>query len=317
MMRATLLAAAAATTLAALAPSIGWLTASRALAGAAFSAAIPASLVYVGDTVAADRRQREVTDLMAGVALGTAIATAGAGILAGTVGWRWPFVVTGLLALGLAGALRSLRPPTHARAGRPALAPLREVLTDRMALLVLVLAFTEGAVLLGAITFLPPAVEDTGVGPSVAGLVTGIYGVAVLVGATVTGRLSRRVPPARLIAAGATAAVAGCTVAAVSTSPAPALLACTLLGIAWASMHSTLQTWATDVVPSARATAVSLFAGSLFAGSAASAALAAGPASQGRWTVIFLFGALLTVPLGVVGSVARSGWHTAQTRRTA
>ena len=44
-----------------------------------------------------------------------------------------------------------------------------------------------------------------------------------------------------------------------------------LFGLAWTSMHSSLQTWATEVLPEARATVVSLFAGSLFVGSALAA----------------------------------------------
>ena len=56
-----------------------------------------------------------------------------------------------------------------------------------------------------------------------------------------------------------------------------------LFGLAWAPMHSSLQTWATEVLPSARATVVSLFAGSLFAGSALSATSRAGPAEAGRF----------------------------------
>ena len=53
-----------------------------------------------------------------------------------------------------------------------------------------------------------------------------------------------------------------------------------LLGLAWAAMHSSLQTWATSVLPDARAAVVSLFAGSLFAGSAVASAVLAGPAGE-------------------------------------
>ena len=46
-------------------------------------------------------------------------------------------------------------------------------------------------------------------------------------------------------------------------------------------MHSSLQTWATEVLPAARATVVSLFAGSLFVGSALAAVLVADLAEAG------------------------------------
>jgi predicted MFS family arabinose efflux permease len=175
---------------------------------------------------------------------------------------------------------------------------------------VLLLAFVEGGVLLGALTLLPPAVESTGVSAALAGAVTAVYGVAVLVFAPLVGALSRRWPPWRLIGCGATAALAACTLAAFSQRAAVAAGVATLIGVAWAAMHSTLQTWATDVLPSARAAVVSGFAGCLFAGSALSSWLLAGPASAGEYAAGFAGLALATVPLGVVATVSRARLHT-------
>lgn len=307
-MRLTLVAASVCSAASALAPTVGWLLVARALTGGCFSAAFPASLVYVGDTVPVVRRQHEVTGLLSGSALGTAIATAGAGLLAVTIGWRWAFALSGLLALGLALALRRLPEPPRTRAGRPILAPLREVIRHRAALFVVTLSFVEGAVMLGVLTYLPPAVEDSGVNAAVAGSVVGVYGLAVLSAATVVGRVAARTTAARLIAVGASATATACLVAAWSTRPGPAVLTCVLLGIGWAAMHSTLQTWATEVLPAARATVVSLFAGALFAGSAVSAALGGGAAEAGRWSLIFLVACAVATPLGVVATVGRQRW---------
>ena len=58
-MRLTLVLAAIMTTVAALTATPLALGVARGLAGACFAAAIPASLIYVGDTVPAWRRQRE------------------------------------------------------------------------------------------------------------------------------------------------------------------------------------------------------------------------------------------------------------------
>jgi MFS family permease len=176
---------------------------------------------------------------------------------------------------------------------------------------VLALALTEGAVLLGVLTLLPPAVEDAGASATTAGLVTAVYGVAVLGCAQVVGRLSRRVPAAALIGTGGTAAVLGCLVGSVSRGVAGGLAVAVLLGLAWAAMHSSLQTWATEVVPEARATAVSLFAGSLFVGSALAALAVGGLAEAGRYALVFALAALLAVPLAVVGARARRRWSPA------
>ncbi len=75
VMRLTLFGAAVAGVLSAAAPNLAVLIATRALAGGFFAAVIPASLVYIGDTVGMGSRQRALADLMAASAVGTATAT--------------------------------------------------------------------------------------------------------------------------------------------------------------------------------------------------------------------------------------------------
>jgi MFS family permease len=173
------------------------------------------------------------------------------------------------------------------------------------------LAFVEGGVLLGALTLLPAAVESSGASAALAGAVTAIYGVAVLVFAPIVGAVSRRWPVWRLIGVGAAAAFGACALAGFSQRAAVAAGVAVLIGLAWAAMHSSLQTWATEVLPSARASVVSGFAGALFAGSALSAALVAGPAGAGRFGVAFLGLAAASVPLGIAATVARARWRPA------
>lgn len=308
-MRVTLVMAAIATTVAALMASPLGLGIARGVAGGCFSAAIPASLIYLGDTVPSVRRQQEVADLMVGVALGTAIASVGAGMVAQHLTWRVAFVLTGVAALVLALGLRRLAEPPRTRVHPRLFTPLVAVGRSGPARLVLLLAFLEGAVLLGVLTLLPPAVEASGASAGVAGAVTATYGLAVLGFAPVVGRLSRRLHPARLIALGAVAALAGCALLAVSRAPAMAVVVAILVGLAWAAMHSSLQTWATEVVPSARATVVSLFAGSLFVGSAVSALAVAGPAEANRYGAVFAVAAAVTVPLGALATWGRASWR--------
>ncbi|WP_448616831.1 MFS transporter [Modestobacter sp. URMC 112] len=283
----------------------------RGVGGAFFGAAYPSGMVYVGDTVDAAGRQRELTRLMVGVAAGTAVASVGAGVVAQLWTWRAVFVATGLVALVLSVALRLLAEPPRTRSHRSFLAPLGTVARSRGALFVLGLAFLEGGVVIGVLTLLPPAVEAAGASTAVAGGVMAVYGVAVLVFATVVGRLSARTHPARLMALGATAALAACLLLAASRSVGPAVVVTLLLGLAWAALHSSLQTWATEVLPAARATVVSLFAGALFCGSALTAVAVAGLADAGRYRTVFTLAALLAVPLGVAAVWGRARWHRA------
>jgi predicted MFS family arabinose efflux permease len=308
-MRLTLLVAGLAAVAAACAWSPLTLGLARGVGGAFVGAAYPASLIYVGDTVPADQRQPDITRLMVGVAVGTALASVGAGLVAHLATWRAAFVVTGAAAIAMAWALRALPEPPHSRTASTPLAPLLQVVRSRTSLFVLLMAFLEGAVLLGVLTLLPAAVEEAGATASTAGAVTAIYGVAVFAFAALVGRLSRHHHPARLIALGAGSALAACLVLTLSRAPVAAVVVTLLLGLAWPSMHSSLQTWATEVLPSARAAVVSLFAGALYSGSALAALLVAGLADDGRYTTIFLAAAAAAVPLGVLAVWGRARWR--------
>jgi len=81
VIRLSLFGVAVAGVLSALAPNLTVLIAARAFAGGLFAAVIPASLVYIGDTVAMGSRQKALADLMAASAVGTALATVLGGLL--------------------------------------------------------------------------------------------------------------------------------------------------------------------------------------------------------------------------------------------
>jgi predicted MFS family arabinose efflux permease len=299
--------------LASLAGAFAWsalaLGIARGIAGGFYGAAYPASLIYLGDTVPADRRQRDVARLMVGVALGTGLSFVGAGLVAQLWSWRAAFVITGAAALVLALVLRRLAEPPRTRVHRTVLTPLLAVARSRTTVLVLGLAFVEGAVLLGALTLLPAAVAATGASTAVAGAVTAVYGLSVFIASGLVGRLSRRLHPSWLIGIGAGSAVTACAVLAVARTPAVALGVTALLGLAWTAMHSSLQTWATEVLPPARATVVSLFAGSLFIGSALAAVVVADLADAGRYRLIFVLAGIAAVPLGLVAVWGRARWR--------
>jgi predicted MFS family arabinose efflux permease len=308
-MRVTLLLAGALSIASATAGTVVLLAIARGLAGALFGAAYPAALIYLGDTVRADRRQRDVARLMVGTALGTALASVGAGVVADLVTWRLMFVLTGLAAIALAVRLSALPEPVRDHHGGTFLRPIRSLARSPVSLFVLLCALAEGAVLLGTITLLPPALEHAGASTTVAGLATGVYGLSVLPFSAFVGRYSQRWPPAHLIGLGGLAAVTACVVLASSQEALAGVVAAILLGLAWTAMHSTLQTWATEVLPAARATVVSFFAGSLFVGSSLAAVVASGLADQGRYGVLFAACGALAVPLAVGAAGARARWQ--------
>lgn len=291
------------------APDIGWLVVARGLAGACFAAAIPSALVYIGDTVPVRVRQAPLADLMTSTALGMTAATVGAGALADFTSWRVAFAFTAVVAGVLSVVMRRLPEPALA-APTPVVASLRAVLTSRPALLVLVLVLAEGLVLLGPLTFLPVVLHASGLSVTVSGLLTAAYGASVLVFARVVKGRTRTMTPASLILVGGLLAVLAYVLLTVTHAAVPVVVGTVLLGAGWAFMHSTMQTWATDMAPDSRATAVSLFATMLFTGSAIGAALFGPLVDAGRFQAVFVISLAVGVPLTVAATIGRRRYAT-------
>ena len=301
-----LLGAGATGLLSALSPGVLALVVMRGIAGGFFGGAVPATLVYVGATVPVERRQQPLTDLMAGVAVGMAIATVAAGWAAQLVSWRAMFALTGVVAAVLAVYVRRLpEPPRAEPEPRPVRALLRAV-ADRWVVLVLVLGFLEGAAITGSFTFVAPGVEHaTRAGAGLAGTVVAAYGVAVLAFSRVVRFLSARVTTPTLLLVGGICGGSGFTILTVQRGYLAGVVACILIGAAWAFMHSTLQTWATSVAPLARAQVVPLFVACLFLGGSTGAALGGLLAGHALYSTLFTVSAGLFVPLTVVSTLTR------------
>lgn len=308
VMRIALLGAAVSGVGSVLAPNLLVLGLTRAVAGGCFAALIPATLVYVGDAWPVAVRQRPLSDVLAASSLGVAAATAGAGLLADLVGWRAVPGVTAAAAVALWFALDRLPEPDRAPAAANPWHSLRGVLRTPWALAVLALAFSEGIVVLGVLTFLAPAAQSLGTSATVAGLVAAGYGVGALAWSRLVRRLVGRVSPAGLAAIGGGFLVAAWIVPLVALNLMTITVAGLLVGGSWAFLHSTLQAWITEVVPGERASAVALFAASLFLGSAAGTALFAPLAEAGTYGLVFGLAVAASVPVALLSAAGRRAY---------
>lgn len=151
----------------------------RGLASAAFAAAVPGALVYIGDTVPIRVRPAALADLATGIAAGFALGTLGAAVLSEQIGLRFAFVVTGACALVLAVLIGRLSEPERT-APPKMLAQIPRLLRHPGNMLILALAFVEGFTVLGFLVFLPATLQLSGVPTSKAGGVAAVYGVAVI-----------------------------------------------------------------------------------------------------------------------------------------
>lgn len=285
------------------------LTILRAVSGIFFSAVIPAGLIYVGTTGDAKSRHRDITELMSGVALGTALSTLVAGIFTALWGWHWGFVATSVVGIITSLQIRKLNELPKVAFRSPFIAPLKRVISNPSVLRLLLLGALDGAAILGVFTFIPAAIASRGSSTAVAAAITTTYGFAVLVGSRLVGRLSVRISrPQFILFGGALGAIAS-LILAYSHHLLSASFACVLLGLCWASMHTSFQSWATEVAPNERSIAVSFFAGSLFAGSALASSISGKKAEHHEFHLIFLRGSLLLLLAAVFGSSYRRRWE--------
>ena len=312
LMRGTLLLNVAVGSAAAFAPTLWSLVALRGLTAALSAAVIPAALTYVGDTVPIARRQRALVDIMTGTYSGAILASILGGLAAGTGLWRigllLPALGGGVMVVRLGRLVDAARPTTPA-GPRTVVAALRHPWT----LLVIALVLLEGAIVQGILTYIPAGLETAGASTYVAGASVAVFGVGVLAGNAVLRRQVAHRTAATLLGIGGACIAIGFAGAASADarglSPTALVVAIAaaslLLGTGFATMHTTLQTWATEVFPEARATVISLFAGGLFAGSALATAAASGTADAGRFDVLFLVAGVAAVPVTAVAVVLR------------
>jgi predicted MFS family arabinose efflux permease len=304
-MRVSLLGAAVAGAVSAVAPNLLVLGLSRTVAAGCVAALIPATLVYVGDMWEAQVRQRPLAEVLTASSAGIALATAGAGVLAELVGWRTVPALTGIAAAALWVALRRLPEPDRGPANSSPLRSITTVLRHRWALVVLLVVLVEGAVVLGVITYLAPAVQALGSSAAVGGLVAASFGVGALLLSRLVRVLVGRLSATGLATVGAVMLAAGWVLPSVTVSIATVTAAGVLLGGSWAFLHTTLQSWSTEVVPGERATMVALFAALLFLGAAIGSAVLAPLADAGAFDVVFRVALVAAVPLAVAAVLAR------------
>lgn len=311
IIRITLAGMAAAGLISAVAPTFPVLVAGRVLTGAFASAVMPASLVYLADTFAFRVRQQAVSSLLAAVALGTTAASVGAGVVARYSSWRVTFLIPAAGALILTTLMRRLPESIKPGAGEPALGRLASVMSRPWPAFVNLFALLEGAAMLGFFTFLAPALQARGVNSATAGAVTAGYGVAVLGWTRLMRRFAARIPAQWLIFGGGAMLVGGYGTAAVVQSIPSILAAAILAGGAYAVMHSTFQTWATEVAPDARGTSTALFATGAFIGAGLGTWAVSGLAGSHDFGRLFLVAAAASLPMVVVGGLARRRYTSA------
>ena len=290
--------------------SLPMLVIMRGFMGAAAAGIIPLSMAWVGDQVPYERRQETLAKLMSATVLGMMSGLWFGGFAADTVGWRGAFVLLSVM-FGLAAVLllRRLRrqSKTVSLAAPDLWAAFRltgQLLSTTRVRLVMSVTATEGALVFGAMAFMPTHLhQQYGLSVVAAGSVMMLYGLGGLLYSQMARRWLAWLGERGLVRTGALLVAVGLLVLAWGSGVWLGMLACLMTGLGFYMLHNTLQVQATQMAPAARGTAVTLFACSLFFGQSTGVLLVAQSVDLGWLAYAFTGVAVGVVMLGAALSI--------------
>jgi predicted MFS family arabinose efflux permease len=295
---------AVASLLTALAPSLELLSAGRMLMGAGAAGVIPLTMAWIGDRVPYDRRQEVLARLLTYTVLGMMLGAWAGGAIAQVTNWRVAFVAIAALflvsAIGVARAVRDEPHPAHGTERSGYLIQAVALLRARWARTVFAVVFVEGALVFGALAFVPTSLHDRfQLTLLEAGGIAALFGLGGLLYSRLAGRLLRAIGVPRLASCGAVFLALAIATLAAMPSAAYAVPACLLAGMGFYMLHNSLQTCATQLSTTARGTAVSLFACALFLGQSSGVLIASIVANRLSTAAWFALASPLLLALGV------------------
>lgn len=302
--------------LAAFAPSLDLLVGARLLMALFAAALIPMAMAWVGDAVPTAQLQEMLTRTGLGSTIGLVAGQMVGGFLTDALGWRWAFgflaVLFAVVGVLMHGDLRrqdaAPRPaqsapgPTHANApaGRGFVRQALHIASAPWSRTVLLVAVIEGAAGFGVLAMWPAHLHATlGLSLALSGAIVALFGLGG-VGYMVTGAwLLRRFRQTQLVLSGTLLAGACALVMAAAPHWLAALAASLLAGFGFFMFHNTMQAHATQMMPTARGTAVSLFACSLFLGQSLGVAAAAALLDRIGSRAVVAGGGIIVVGVGL------------------
>ena len=258
--------------LSAFSADLPFLVAARVGTALAAAAIIPLSLAWVGDVVHYEHRQETLARVGLGTMLGITAGQLLGGLLTDTLGWRWAF---GLMAVAFATVsfllgqqLKHMDDTAHpAHAPTSFLKQLQQVAYNPWARTFLCITLIEGATVFGVLAVTAAHLHHVHqISLTLAGGTTALFGLGGMAYMGTAKITIRRFGEVGLARYGGISFGAAFLVIAFAPWWQLALPACFVAGFAFAMFHNTMQAKATQLVPTARGTGVTLFAGFLFLG---------------------------------------------------
>jgi len=300
----------------ALASSFTAVVLARAAMGAAAAGIVPQLLAWLGDNTAYEQRQAALARLMGATVSGMMVGGWFGGIAPDLIGWRPAFVLLAVLFAVGAWALHRHNQTLGDDESAPAAkvqtvsffhdaAGTLDLLHRRRVRWVLAVTGVEGALLFGVMALAPTHVAlNLGVSMGMASQAVLLFGVGGLLYSRTASRLLPLLGEQGLSLAGGALMATGLLLLAWAGHMLLASVACLFTGLGYFMLHNTLQTQATQMAPTARGRAVTLFACTLFFGQSLGVYGMAHSVNGGLLPWAFSAAAL---GLLVLGAVVRSG----------
>lgn len=263
-----------------------WLLVLRFATGMFAAGIIPTTLAQIGDSFSLAQRPRAIATFMSFSTSGQAMGIVIGGLVAQFFSYRVLFVLLGLASVPAIFVVARQRGQMvmPAAASTGLFHRYATLFSRKRTWMVYGLVLSEGLVFYGGFTFLGVyGVSTLHLSYLVIGLLTATYSAGAFFGSRTITKVLNRVGTTNMPPLGAALMVLGFAVIWAWQSTIALTLGFIILGFGFSYCHSTLQTFATDLLPNGRATAVSVFAFSLFLGSGL------GPIGAGR--VLDVYGA--------------------------
>lgn len=263
------------------AASYEWMLVSRFLAGLPHGAYFGIAAILAGTLVPASMRGRAIAWVMMGLAVANVIGVPVVTFLGQNLGWRWMFAVVGLVGALTWVAIRLFVPFSPAHQGASIRRELSALRSGQvwMAMLTGIVGFGG---FFAVYSYISPILTDvTGLPISAVPLVLGLYGVGMVVGSLIGGRLADWSVLGAIYVATTAMVVVMTVFGLVSTHAVPALILVFILGGTGSLLIPALQALLMDSAPHAQSLAASLNHSALNVANALGAALGAAVITAG------------------------------------
>jgi MFS transporter, YNFM family, putative membrane transport protein len=284
----------------------------RLLAGALAGAVLPLTLVFIGDTIEYERRQLVLGRYAATNFAAMAFAASIGGAVSHFVSWR--LMLIGNAALALIPLVFLWRLDT--RAGNETAACVEryiDLLRNRRALFLYVTIFLQGFLVWGGITYFGAfGIQRYHLNQFTVGLLIALFGVGIMTGGLMMGRIRSRYSENTLAIAGGL--LMGLSyLAFIPHWPISVFVAGLLtMGLGYASLHTTLQLRGTEISTTSRGKAFSLFAFSLFGGMSIGSAAFGWLVDAGWYEAMFAIAGVGLIGVGLATALAPQGRASSQ-----